>query len=418
MEIASGFVVYIIVLFTPPVLYFLHTIYIQNCKLRIHWTQRARHWTKGAKSVLRRAAAASSACNAAISAAGWALCRACGRISRAYLRRMKQISAAVASTLREPAVWWNGCTRRQGRGPVPHEAVTRRIQLKPTQQQALAPLESGERAELTRGEYEQLAEVSRSQAAYDLAELVEGGVLRRVGGGRATRYRLARESRPAQRHWTDERIRAELKRFCAGRKAWPSAGDFKAAGHADLYVAASRYGGIGFWAAELGFARPGRAGPPRVAETPLRRKLAWAGAGAVASAALAVAAVTVVQLSLPRQTPRTAAPIRIAPAAASDESSHAVRKSRSPARAVKKTAPVRRTHPRAARHVETAPTQPTSTSNSRSLIAVRTYSPPTTYRAPAVHTTYTSTRTPTPSGGPAPLRAPLTASGPTPLKAP
>lgn len=305
---------------------------------------------------------------------------------------------------------------------MPQDAATGRIHLKPTQQRGLAPLESGEQRELTRGEYEEIAGVSRSQAAYDLAELVEAGVLHRVGGGRSTRYRLARETRPGQRHWTNDRIDAELREFCAGRKAWPSAGEFKAAGRADLYVAASRYGGIGFWAAELGFPRPGRA--PRPAETPLRRKFAWAGAGALASAALVAAAAAVVVLGLPRGSLRTVAPIRITPGAASDESSHVVRKTRARARAVK--APVKRavrhTHPRVTRHVETAPTEETSapTSTSASLIAERTYSPPSnsTTRAPVVHTAYVSKPTPSASGGPAPLRAPLTASAPTPLKAP
>ena len=96
---------------------------------------------------------------------------------------------------------------------MPHNAVTSRIQLKPAQQRALAALDVPSRSELTRGQYEELAGVSRSQAAYDLAELVEAGILCRVGGGRATRYRLAQA--PGQRHWTSDRIRAELEAFCA-----------------------------------------------------------------------------------------------------------------------------------------------------------------------------------------------------------
>ena len=310
---------------------------------------------------------------------------------------------------------------------MPHDAATGRIHLKPAQQRALAPLESGEWRELTRGQYEELTGVSRSQAAYDLAELVDAGALQRVGGGRSTRYRLTRDTRPGHRHWTSDRIGADLREFCAGRKTWPSAGEFKAAGRADLYVAASRYGGIGFWAAELGFPRPGRAS--RQAETSLRRKFAWAGAGALASAAIAATAAVVVVLNIPRHSLRTVAPIRIAPGAATDESSHAresrqvVRKKRVPAHAVKKT--VRQTHRHAAQQqVERARTQESAPSSSASLIAERTYSPPSTSRSsstsssPVTHTSYRSAPPLTTSGGPAPLRAPLTASPPSPLKAP
>jgi DNA-binding transcriptional ArsR family regulator len=128
-----------------------------------------------------------------------------------------------------------------------------RTQLKPAQQRVLAVLEETGARQLTRGRYEDLAGVSRSQAAYDLAELVEAGILERVGGGRSTRYRLARR-RAGKRRWTPERIRAGLEQLCAGRKTWPTASEFKAAGRTDLYVAASRYGGVAHWARELGFA--------------------------------------------------------------------------------------------------------------------------------------------------------------------
>jgi len=142
--------------------------------------------------------------------------------------------------------------------------VSARQELKPAQHRALAVLRDGREAELTRGRYQQLAEVSRSQAAYDLAELVEAGVLERIGRGRSTRYVLTKHPNLTRRHWTSERIRAELSSFCNGRQTWPSAREFKAAGHADLYVAASRYGGVAFWAAELGLARGARRDRKRV----------------------------------------------------------------------------------------------------------------------------------------------------------
>jgi putative transcriptional regulator len=174
---------------------------------------------------------------------------------------------------------------------MPHRAD--RIELKPAQRLALAALNGAETKELTREQYQQLGGVSRSQAAYDLAELVERGVVERVGAGRSTRYRLARRSPPAQRHWTNERIRAALVDFCAGRTTWPSASEFKTAGHTDLYVAASRYGGIGFWASELGFSRPGRAPPARRSFRSMRPMLRSAAVGAAFAALLFGVAGTV-----------------------------------------------------------------------------------------------------------------------------
>jgi hypothetical protein len=67
-----------------------------------------------------------------------------------------------------------------------------RLALEPAQETALAALERGTLSDLTRAAYEETTGVSRSQAAYDLAELVRLGLLERVGAGRATRYRLAR----------------------------------------------------------------------------------------------------------------------------------------------------------------------------------------------------------------------------------
>jgi hypothetical protein len=173
---------------------------------------------------------------------------------------------------------------------MPQRASTKRIELKPTQERVLAVLAEQGSGRITRGRYEEIAGVSRSQAAYDLAELVDAGLLERIGGGRATGYRLVPRDRPRQRHWTEERIRSSLTDFCLGRGAWPSASEFKAAGRSDLYVAASRYGGIGFWATELGFPRPERAAPPRAPLRSWRPKLRWAAGGAAVAGALFAAA--------------------------------------------------------------------------------------------------------------------------------
>jgi len=139
------------------------------------------------------------------------------------------------------------------RGEAPHGL---RPVLKPAQEHVLAALAESDAEEFIRSTYEELAHVSRSQAAYDLADLVKLGLVDRLGAGRATRYRLARESDGRRRKWTPTRIRSELERFCAERGRWPRAAEFREAGHGSLYLAASRYGGIDHWAAELGFSDP------------------------------------------------------------------------------------------------------------------------------------------------------------------
>jgi hypothetical protein len=192
---------------------------------------------------------------------------------------------------------------------MPQRASKGRIELKPTQERVLAALAEDGSGRLTRGRYEDIAGVSRSQAAYDLAELVEAGILERVGGGRATTYRRVREARSAgQRHWTNERIHAALVHFCTGRTAWPSASEFKADGRSDLYVAASRYGGIGYWATALGFAQPSRATAPEPAVRSWRPRLGWAAGGAAIAAALFGAAGTAVYLGRDAPTHNAAAP--------------------------------------------------------------------------------------------------------------
>ncbi len=140
--------------------------------------------------------------------------------------------------------------------------VEQALQLNAKQEVAIAALTTGGRRELTRADYEELVGLRASAAKEDLARLVNAGVLRVVGAGRATRYRLA-VARPAaaptgrarRRHphskWTDERIRAELAEFLRDRDHWPPFAVFDAAGKAALYKAASRRGGIERWAAEF-----------------------------------------------------------------------------------------------------------------------------------------------------------------------
>jgi DNA-binding transcriptional ArsR family regulator len=277
---------------------------------------------------------------------------------------------------------------------MPHRAGRR--ELKPAQRLGLAALNEGTTNELTREQYQQLTGVSRSQAAYDLAELVEAGLIERVGGGRSTRYRRPR-SLSSQRHWTNERIQAGLVSFCANRTTWPTAGDFKAAGHADLYVAASRYGGIGFWASQLGFSRTAPVEPKRPARS-IRPLLRWAPVGIAFAAVLFGVTGAVTQ-------PRRPAPIREAAAAP------ATPRVATPTRPTR-TAPAR---PRARRtSTHTAAQSRVPAGHQGELVAQRV-------AVSAVSQVRQPTAQPSTSGsGPAPLPAPSSGgeSTPAPLPAP
>ena len=299
--------------------------------------------------------------------------------------------------------------------------VSARQELKPAQQRALAVLRDGRETELTRGAYQQLAKVSRSQAAYDLAELVETGVLERIGGGRSTRYVLAKHPNLTRRHWTSERIRSELASFCNGNQTWPSAREFKAAGHADLYVAASRYGGVAFWAAELGLTRGKRRWEkPSIAR--LKLSLSWATIGALGGALAVGAAVAVVQ-GFPGATPKTVAEhggsVSTAKSTPDQNPTRRPRTSAKHATTAKARAhtPTKRTQP----VVE----KPSASAASTPILAVRTVSasPPPPSR-PASSTTSSSHTAATPTsssagGGPTPLMAPRGGSStPPPLPPP
>jgi hypothetical protein len=310
---------------------------------------------------------------------------------------------------------------------VPEDAAIRRTQLKHTQQRALGALtEASGSRELSRAEYEELAGVSRSQAASDLAELVEAGILRRVGGGRATRYRLAREG-GGQRHWTSDRIHTELATFCAGRQTWPSAAAFKAAGRGDLYVAASRYGGIGHWAEALGYPRPGRVATAEPQPPSLRGRLVRATAGALAAAAGALAAIglvaagVVVMVSLTRGSDPIATLSSGAPhATPTGRAIEPVHPLRPATTRTQKPQAVRRMRPHVAKRRAPASTPRTRTPSTTSLV---TYSAPetTSAAAPTTHSPPQPAAASSSSGvgGPAPLAAPASGGGaPQPIPAP
>jgi hypothetical protein len=294
--------------------------------------------------------------------------------------------------------------------------VSARHDLKPAQQRALALLRDGRERVLTRGAYQALCGVSRSQAAYDLAELVEAGVLERVGGGRSTRYVLVRQPNSTRRHWTSDRIRAELAHFCEGRTEWPSAREFKAAGRADLYVAASRYGGIAFWAGEVGLARTPRRWEPRPFAR-LRLSLSWAMIGAVGGA-LGVAGVFAIVQGFPRHTPTSVAHhARSVAAPKTSGGKNSQTQAQKTAKSVKHVAPAAPKVVKRTRTHRDQSTPSTSSGSGTAVLAARTVSSasssPSTTRAPTTGSTSSPTPTRTTSSS-----SSSTSSGPTPLMAP
>jgi hypothetical protein len=177
-----------------------------------------------------------------------------------------------------------------------NEPYALRPSLKPAQRRVLSVLAESEGEEFTRSTYEEIAHVSRSQAAYDVSDLVKLGLVDRLGTGRATRYRVVSEGDGRRRKWTPARIREELERFCAGRGTWPRAAEFREAGCGSLYLAASRYGGIEHWASELGFheAAPTSAGGPGSLEP--ERTSATGFALAVLAALFVLGLVLIIEL--------------------------------------------------------------------------------------------------------------------------
>ena len=291
---------------------------------------------------------------------------------------------------------------------MPQQRSTDHFELKPAQQRVLGVLKSEGTSRLTRARYEELSGVSRSQAAYDLAELVENGMLERLGSGRATRYRIVHQSTPGRngrRRWTQERIRASLQEFCAGRDGWPSAAEFKQAGRFDLYVAASRYGGIRFWTTELGLTREPQTAAPaaRSRRWTFRPRLQWVPAAAVAALALALAGGGHIRLS-PGGAVLQAAPPRVLDGL-SLKAPTARERARLVAQPTRHT--VRRTRP-ATRPARTAPAQHASTTTASTQLAAAQSSstPPAQTTTPASTTSTSSSSTPVSSSNPAPLPAP------------
>ena len=318
---------------------------------------------------------------------------------------LRQVALLLYSRLVRYGAWGRAVAGRVG---VPQRVTSSAPELKSAQQRALLALESEPGTSLTRSEYERLTGVGRSQAAYDLSELVSAGRLMRVGGGRSTRYVLAHEP-ASQRRWTPDRIRRELHAFCAGRNGWPTASEFKSAGRGDLYVAASRYGGVAYWANELGLDRFDRSRTAVSTRAPLRSRLAWSFAGALAAVALAAAAVTAVVLTHRLgSTGKTGAT-----ASANLQSAHRIFDE--PLRLPRAT-PTRHTRGVTRQRVTRPASHAPSTPVQQSSFVSESVRPGSAHTAPAAGETVAAAASN--SAGPAPLPAPTRASAPSALKAP
>ena len=295
-----------------------------------------------------------------------------------------------------------------------HNGSKARETLKGTQELVLDALRADSASPLTRARYQEIAGVSRSQAAYDLAELVAFGIVERIGAGPATRYRLVDARPDDRRRWTDERIRSALQELCAKRETWPSAREFKEAGRHDLYVAASRYGGVAFWAKELGFEHTARPpAPTRVpaSRRPRRPRLRWTAEAAAVAVALVVAGVSFLhpwdtRSNVPlgaASAPNPRGPVTVVHVR--DKSSASPVKKAQPPRTAKRVTQTRR-----------APSTSGTSTPTNQLVSQRTASVPTHTSSQATATT-TASRT-SASSTPAPLRAPTGSTPPNPLPPP
>ena len=136
-----------------------------------------------------------------------------------------------------------------------NQALPLPVRLTRSQELVVAELTAAQRRSLTRAEVETLTGLRKTMAAEALKELVDVGVLRRVGSGPRQSYELAarpRTKRTGRRTvWTDARIREELTEFVANFEGWPSTDDFTKAGKTALYKAASRSGGMRKWRDEI-----------------------------------------------------------------------------------------------------------------------------------------------------------------------
>lgn len=124
------------------------------------------------------------------------------------------------------------------------------IQLTSTQEHVISVLSAGDRASISRREYEDIERVGSDRAQREIAALTRAQLLSATGRGRGVRYRLPTTNLAATR-WNDQTIEAALRQFLKSHDAWPARQEFVDAGLGALYVAMSRYGGIRTWRSRM-----------------------------------------------------------------------------------------------------------------------------------------------------------------------
>jgi Fic family protein len=140
------------------------------------------------------------------------------------------------------------------------ESLPQPIQLTPVQEQAVADLTTGAKAEIRIGAFATETGIGRDRVSDDLNELANLGILRAEGTTRNRVFKLRRPRATAgtrttgrPQTWDETRIRAELAALVAEVGGWPARKDFDKAGKIGLYVAMSRYGGVRRWRREFGY---------------------------------------------------------------------------------------------------------------------------------------------------------------------
>lgn len=142
--------------------------------------------------------------------------------------------------------------RVAGLNHVAERVHTSPLQLTPSQAHMVSVLSAGERQSVSRREYQEIERVSEDTAQREIAALTKARLLVARGRGRGVRYELPSTGASGGR-WSPESIEQSLRAFIADRTTWPSRQEFLDAGLGGLYVAMSRYGGIGQWRRRIGF---------------------------------------------------------------------------------------------------------------------------------------------------------------------
>lgn len=134
--------------------------------------------------------------------------------------------------------------------PIFRSHVIHAVQLNSHQEKALVDL-SGRRS-FTVQDYMGASGRAKRDANRDLYKLRSAGVINLRGTGKASHYVFGTKTESTKSKWSNSVIEELLREFVSGRSTWPTAKEFKAAGHDGLYQAMSRNGGVKHWRSTVG----------------------------------------------------------------------------------------------------------------------------------------------------------------------